>query len=132
LLNRLAPPYAPGVSPNYNGPREETSAEPSFNSLLRLDSRPSGKNTIWATVRTFKSSQYGSEITAGPAKWGFFNGSYLSGDNGVNGGWNHVFRANGVNELGAGIRRATEGFGTTGDSDWSRLRKTDVGYNLGQ
>ena len=79
-----------GESPNYNFTRQETSDNPRFNNLVRVDVRPSGNNTIWATVRTFSSSQYGSEITAGPAKWGFFDGSYVSGDNGVNGGWNHV------------------------------------------
>ena len=85
---------------------------PRFNHLVRLDGRPSGNNTIWGSLRTWSSSQYGSEITAGPAKWGFFDGSYVSGDNSINGGWNHVFGSNGVNELSAGYRRATEGFGT--------------------
>ena len=69
LLNMLPLPNAVGQSPNYNFTRQETSDNPRFNNLVRLDARPSGNNTYWATVRTFKSSQYGSEITAGPAKW---------------------------------------------------------------
>ena len=132
-LMRLMPlPNAPGVSPNYNFTRQETSTNPRFNHLVRLDARPSGHNTIWGSVRTFRSSQYGSEITAGPAKWGFFDGSYVSGDSSVNGGWNHVMGASGVNELSAGYRRATEGFGTKTDADLQRILKTNVGYNLGQ
>ncbi|HEY7055625.1 MAG TPA: carboxypeptidase regulatory-like domain-containing protein, partial [Vicinamibacterales bacterium] len=132
LLNMLPLPNALGQSPNYNFTRQETADNPRFNNLLRMDMRPSGNNTIWGTLRTFKSSQYGSEITAGPAKWGFFNGSYVSGDNGVNGGWNHVFSANRVNELQIGVRRATEGFGVKDDSDYDRLLKADIGYSLGQ
>jgi len=132
LVDMLPLPNALGVSPNYNFTRQETSDNPRFNNLLRFDSRPSGNNAIWATARTFSSAQNGSEITAGPAKWGFFNGNYTSGDNGVNGGWNHITGGNSVNELGAGIRRATESFGTKSDSDWNRLRKADVGFTLSQ
>src|SRR5207302_718399 len=91
-----------------------------------------GNNSMWGTFRTWSSAQYGSEITAGPAKWGFFNWSYVSGDNSINGGWNHVFRSRGVNELSAGFRRATEGFGTKTDADMSKILKSTVGYNLGQ
>ena len=94
--------------------------------------RPSGGNTIWATVRTFSSSQYGSEITAGPAKWGFFDGSYVSGDSGINGGWNHVVVVEPGQRAPAGIRRATEGFGTKHDADLTRILKSTVGYTLPQ
>jgi len=132
LMKLMPLPNAPGVSPNYNFTRQETSTNPRFNHLIRLDARPSGHNTIWGSLRTFRSSQYGSEITAGPAKWGFFDGSYVSGDSSVNGGWNRVIGTNGVNELSAGFRRATEGFDTKTDGDLQRILKTTVGYNLGQ
>jgi len=68
LLNQLPLPNALGQSPNYNFTRQETADNPRFNNLVRVDMRPSSGSTIWATVRTFSSSQYGSEITAGPAK----------------------------------------------------------------
>ncbi|HEX2457616.1 MAG TPA: carboxypeptidase regulatory-like domain-containing protein [Vicinamibacterales bacterium] len=132
LLKLLPLPNALGVSPNYNFTRQETSTNPRFNHFVRIDARPSSSNAFWGTLRTFKSSQYGSEITAGPAKWGFFNGSYESGDNSINGGWNRIFSSSGVNEFQAGVRRATEGFGTKNDSDWERIRKSDVGYTLSQ
>src|SRR5262249_19193579 len=112
LLKLLPLPNALGVSPNYNFTRQETSTNPRFNHFVRIDARPSGSSSFWGTLRTFNSSQYGSEITAGPAKWGFFNGSYESGDNAVNGGWNRILSSASVNELQAGVRRATEGFGT--------------------
>jgi Carboxypeptidase regulatory-like domain/TonB-dependent Receptor Plug Domain len=132
LMKLMPLPNALGVSPNYNFTRQETSTNPRFNHLIRLDARPSGHNAIWGSLRTFRSSQYGSEITAGPAKWGFFNGSYVSGDNSINGGWNHVMGSNGVNELSMGWRRATEGFGTKTDADLQHILKTTVGYNLTQ
>jgi hypothetical protein len=93
--------------------------------------RPSSGSTIWATVRTFSSS-HGSEITAGPAKWGFFDGSYVSGDSGITGGWNHVASSSRVNELQIGVRRATESFGTHTDADLTRILKSTVGYTLPQ
>lgn len=132
LLSLMPLPNTTSANNAYNFQRQETSSNPRFNNLIRLDHRPSGANTIWGSLRTWSSSQYGSEITAGPAKWGFFNGSYVSGDNSVNGGWNHVLGSNGVNELSAGWRRATEGFGTKNDSDLNHILKSSVGYGLGQ
>jgi hypothetical protein len=132
LLKLLPLPNSSSANNASNYTRQETSTNPRFNHLIRLDGRPSGANAFWGTVRTWRSSQYGSEITAGPAKWGFFNGSYVSGDNAVNGGWNHVFGTRGVNELGIGYRRATEGFGTKTDADLNHILKSSVGYNLNQ
>ena len=132
-LMRLMPlPNTTSANNAYNFTRQETSTNPRYNHLVRMDGRPSGSNTVWGSVRTWRSSQYGSEITAGPAKWGFFDGSYVSGDNSVNGGWNHVFGSTGVNELAGGYRRATEGFGARTDADLQHILKSNVGYNLGQ
>ena len=132
LLNMMPLPNTSSANNAYNFTRQETSTNPRFNHLIRVDSRPSGHDTYWGSVRTWRSSQYGSEITAGPAKWGFFDGSYVSGDNSVNGGWNHIFGSSGVNEFSAGYRRATEGFGTRTDGDLTRILRSTVGYGLGQ
>src|SRR3954464_8366323 len=132
LLNLLPLPNSTSANNASNFTRQETSSNPRFNHLVRLDGRPTGNNSFWGTVRTWSSSQYGSEITAGPAKWGFFDGSYVSGDDSVNGGWNRIIGTNGVNEFSAGYRRATEGFGTKTDNDLSHILKSSVGYNLPQ
>jgi hypothetical protein len=124
-------PGAPGSGANSNFTRQETADNPRMNNLLRIDVRPSGANAYWGSYRQFSSKQLGSEITAGPAKWGFFDGLYQSGDSGVNGGWNHI-GGHFVNEFGAGVRRATEGFGTREDSDLTRALKSTIGYTLGQ
>jgi carboxypeptidase family protein/TonB-dependent receptor-like protein len=132
LLNMLPLPNRPGESFTYNFSRQETSENPRMNNLLRIDSRTSRNDTIWVTGRTFMSNQYGSEITAAPARWGFFNGAYLFGDNSVNGGWNRVFNASLVNEFQSGVRTQTEGFQTKDDSDWTRIRRSDVGWTMSQ
>src|SRR5262245_17910621 len=132
LMKMMPLPNTSSANNSYNFQRQETSTNPRFNNLLRFDGHPSGNNSSWGALRTWSSSQYGSEITAGPAKWGFFDGSYVSGDNSINGGWNHVFGSSGVNELSAGYRRATEGFGTKEDSDMTKILKSTVGYNLPQ
>ena len=132
LMRMMPLPNTSSANNSYNFQRQETSSNPRYNNLVRLDGRPSGNNTVWGSLRTWSSSQYGSEITAGPAKWGFFDGSYVSGDNSINGGWNRVFGTHGVNELSAGYRRATEGFGARSDGDMTKILKSTVGYNLGQ
>ncbi len=132
LMKLMPLPNTSSANNSYNFQRQETSTNPRLNNLVRLDGRPSGANSFWGTVRTWSSSQYGSEITAGPAKWGFFNGSYVSGDNSVNAGWNHVFGSSGVNEFSSGYRRATEGFGTKDEADLAKILKSNVGYTLSQ
>jgi hypothetical protein len=136
LLDMLPLPNVPLTGPGSgalsNFTRQETPDNPRMNNLLRIDGRPSGSNSYWFSYRQFSSNQFGSEITAGPAKWGFFNGNYVSGDSGINGGWNHVFKSAAVNELGAGIRRATEGFGVQDDSDFARFQRSAVGFTSAQ
>jgi hypothetical protein len=132
LMNMMPLPNTSSANNSYNFQRQETSSNPRFNNVLRLDGHPSGNDSIWGSYLNWSSDQYGSEITAGPAKWGFFDGSYISGNNSISGGWNHVFGARGVNELSAGYRRATEGFGTKTDADLTKILKSTVGYNLPQ
>jgi len=123
---------APGSGALSNFTRQETPENPRMNNLLRVDGRPSAKNSYWISYRQFSSNQLGSEITAGPAKWGFFDGRYVSGDSGVNGGWNHLASANVVNEFGAGIRRATEGFGVKQDDQFQRFTRSAAGFTSAQ
>jgi hypothetical protein len=136
LLNMMPLPNVaattPGSTALSNFTRQETPENPRMNNLLRIDGRPSGNNSYWAAYRQFSSNQFGSEITAGPAKWGYFNGNYVSGDSGINGGWNHVFKSEAVNEFGAGIRRATEGFGVKDDSDYAKFQRSAVGFTSAQ
>jgi Carboxypeptidase regulatory-like domain/TonB-dependent Receptor Plug Domain len=112
--------------------RQETSDHPRLNNLARIDWKRSANATWFGTLRTFSSKQTGSEITAGPPDWGFYDGTYEFGDNSVTLGWTRVLGDNKVNELSGGFGRRSEGFGVGADGDWTRLRKSDVGYALGQ
>jgi hypothetical protein len=132
LMKMMPLPNTSSANNSYNFQRQETSSNPRFNNVLRVDGHPSANDSVWGSYLNWSSNQYGSEITAGPAKWGFFDGSYISGNNSISGGWNHVFGARGVNELSAGYRRATEGFGTKTDADLTNILKSTVGYNLPQ
>ena len=132
LLNMMPLPNRLGEGFTYNFARQETSENPRWNHVFRLDNRASSGDSIWAMARTFNSNQYGSEITAAPARWGFFNAAYLFSDTSVNGGWNHIAGPNIINEFQTGVRTQTEGFQTKDDSDWTRIRRSDVGWTLGQ
>jgi hypothetical protein len=134
LLNSLPLPNRldHNATANWNFARQETADNPRWNNVLRIDSRPTGNNSFWGVLRTFNSNQYGSEITAGPAKWGYFNGSYLFSDSSVNGGWNRIFGSSKVNEFQIGIRRQTEGFQTQNESDWRHVRRSDIGWTVPQ
>jgi carboxypeptidase family protein len=134
LLSMLPLPNstAHNATATWNFTRQETADNPRWNNLFRVDARPTANDNYWGVVRTFNSNQYGSEITAGPPKWGFYNGSYIFSDSSVNGGWNKIFSSTLVNEFQTGIRRQTEGFQTHTDADWLRLRRGDVGWNLRQ
>ncbi|MPY89165.1 MAG: TonB-dependent receptor plug domain-containing protein [Luteitalea sp.] len=135
LMNMLPQPNSLDRSVtggNYNFVRQETSENPRWNHVVRVDWKPRANSGFWASFNTFDSLQRGSEITAGPEKWGFFNGTYDYGNKFVTAGHTQVFSANVVNELNGGVRRQTEGFGWVSDADLQRLRRADVGFNVGQ
>jgi len=117
---------------NWNYLRQETADHPRLNNVLRLDWKRSPSSTYYSTLRLFSSKQKGTEITAGPPDWDFYDGTYLFGDNSISLGYTRVFGGNKVNEMSGGVGRRSEGFGVVSDADWSRLRKADVGYSLGQ
>jgi hypothetical protein len=119
-----------GTGHNYL--RQETADHPRLNNVLRTDWRHSSNTSFFSTLRTFSSKQTGSEITAGPPDWGFYDGTYEFGDHSISGGWNRIIGARVVNDFSAGVGRRSEGFGVGADGDWQRLRKADVGYALGQ
>jgi hypothetical protein len=116
----------------YNFIRQETPDKPRWNHVGRVDWRPSASDSFYVTVNSFTSTQNGSEITAGPAKWGFFNGKYDFGNEFVALGHHHIFGSSVVNELYGGVRRATEGFGTASDADLQRIQRSTAGFTVGQ
>jgi hypothetical protein len=117
----------------YNFVRQETPRNPRKNGVLRLDWKPTDKDSLFISTRFQKSYQAGSEITVGPSKWGFFDGFYDFGDYSASLGHTRVFSSSVINELNGGIRRQDEGFGADDPAqEQSRLVRPNVGFNQGQ
>jgi len=131
LLNMLPLPNAPG-NLGYNYQTQQTAENPKVNNILRLDWRPSPTDSLYFTYKDWWSDQRGSEITAGPADWGWFNTHYLNTDRGASLNYTRIIRSNLINDAAVGVRRQTEQFHPVTDTDWARLRRADNGFTLGQ
>jgi hypothetical protein len=108
--------------------RQTTSDNPRLANLLRLDWKPSDRDSVFLTGRTFSSNQYGTEITAAPSRWGFIDGAYLFSDRSLNLGFTRILSSNRINEFAIGLRRQGEGFQTRSDADTARLTRSQVGF----
>jgi hypothetical protein len=131
LLNLMPLPDIQG-NVNFNYQRQETAENPKLNNILRIDWRPSSKDSLYATFKDWYSDQRGSEVTAGPAKWGWFNTHYLNTDRTYSLSHTRIFSSTFVNEASAGVRSQKEQFHPVSEADWQRLRRRDTGFALGQ
>ena len=116
----------------YNHLTQETAENPKLNNVARVDWRPSASDSFYFTLKDWYSDQRGSEVTAGPNKWGWFNTHYLNTDRGGSINYTKVIRSNVISEAAYGIRHQTEQFHPVTEQDWQRIRRADVGYTLGQ
>jgi hypothetical protein len=116
----------------FNYQTQSTAENPKLNNIVRVDWRPSSKDTFYFTFKDWYSDQRGSEVTAGPAKWDWFNTHYLNTDRGGSANYDRILKSTVVNEAAYGIRQQTEQFHPVSESDWTRIRRADVGYTLGQ
>jgi carboxypeptidase family protein/TonB-dependent receptor-like protein len=116
----------------FNHQTQEVAENPKLNQIVRLDWRPSSNDTFYMTFKDWYSDQRGSEVTAGPNKWGWFNTHYLNTDRGVSLNYTKILRSNVVNEAAFGMRRQTEEFHPVSEEDWNRARRSTYGYALGQ
>ena len=66
----------------FNYSTQENADNPKMNNVVRVDWRPTSNDSLYFTFKDWYSDQRGSEITAGPNKWGFFNTHYLNTDRG--------------------------------------------------
>jgi hypothetical protein len=135
LLNML--PRANNFNRNftqgqYNYSTQENADNPKMNNIVRVDYRPTASDSMYFTFKDWYSDQRGSEITAGPAKWGFFNTHYLNTDRGVSANYAKIIRSNLVLDSDFGIRQQTEQFYPLTQGDWDRINRANVGFNLGQ
>ncbi len=66
----------------FNYTTQENAENPKMNNIVRIDWKPTAHDSFYFTFKDWYSDQRGSEITAGPNKWGFFNTHYLNTDRG--------------------------------------------------
>ena len=116
----------------FNHSTQENAENPKMNNVLRLDWRPGANDSFYFTFKDWYSDQRGSEITAGPAKWGFFNTHYLNTDRGISANYTRIFRSNLVLDTDVGTRQQTEQFYPLTQGDWDRINRGTVGFNVGQ
>jgi hypothetical protein len=116
----------------FNYTTQENAENPKMNNVVRIDWKPSAHDSLYFTFKDWYSDQRGSEITAGPAKWGFFNTHYLNTDRGISANHAKILRPTMVLETDFGLRYQTEQFYPLTDKDWSRINRDTVGFTIGQ
>ena len=116
----------------FNYTTQENADNPKLNNVVRVDWRPSNNDSVYVTFKDWYSDQRGSEITAGPAKWGFFNTHYLNTDRGVSVNYTKILKSNLVSDTDFGIRQQTEQFYPLTQGDWDRITRSNVGFTAGQ
>src|SRR5262249_60419719 len=82
----------------YTFTRQEPPDKPRVNNVVRVDWRRTGNDNLAVSFNSFISVQKGSEITAGPEKFGFLAAKYDFGNNFVTVSHHHIFAATLVNE----------------------------------
>ncbi len=116
----------------FNYSTQENADNPKMNNVVRVDWRPTANDSLYFTFKDWYSDQRGSEITAGPNKWGFFNTHYLNTDRGVSVNYAKVITSNLVLDADFGIRQQTEQFYPLTEGDWERINRDNVGFTVGQ
>ena len=116
----------------FNYSTQENADNPKMNNVVRVDWRPTSNDSLYFTFKDWYSDQRGSEITAGPAKWGFFNTHYLSTDRGMSANYAKIIKSNLVLDSDFGTRQQTEQFYPLTEGDWERINRANVGFNVGQ
>jgi hypothetical protein len=116
----------------FNHSTQENADNPKMNNIVRVDWRLTNNDNFYFTFKDWYSDQKGSEITAGPAKWGFFNTHYLNTDRGVSANYTRIFQSNLVLDTDVGTRQQTEQFYPLTEGDWDRINRDNVGFTVGQ
>jgi hypothetical protein len=116
----------------FNYSTQENADNPKLNNIVRVDWKPNASDSLYFTFKDWYSDQRGSEITAGPAKWGFFNTHYLNTDRGGSVNYTKIITPNLVLDNDFGTRQQTEQFYPLTDGDWTRINRSTVGFTAGQ
>jgi hypothetical protein len=116
-----------------HGFRDDNVNNPRLNQILRLDWKPSPRDSLFFSAKDWYSDQQGQEITVGPSRWGgWLNTHYKNTDRTFTASHTRIFGANLINEANVGIRRQTEEFFPLSDADYDKIRRDKVGWTVGQ
>ena len=104
-----------------------------MNNVVRVDWRPTSHDSLYFTFKDWYSDQRGSEITAGPNKWGFFNTHYLNTDRGFSAQLHEDLAVEPwCCDTDFGIRQQTEQFYPLTEADWDRINRDTSASRVGQ
>jgi hypothetical protein len=118
----------------YNHLFQESIDRPKRQHLMRMDYRPSEKNSFYVRGSTWFGDNQGSAVPAGTAnsQVGLGRLHYTFTDNGITGNWAHVFNPNLVNEASLSVRHSVEKGPPVSEEELNRLRRATYGFTLGQ
>jgi hypothetical protein len=118
----------------YNHLFQESLKVPKRQHLVRVDYRPSEKDSFYVRGSTWFADNQGSAVPAGTAnsQVGLGRLHYTFTDNGITGNWTHVFSPQIVNEASLSVRHSVEKGPPLSEEELNRLRRATYGFTLGQ
>lgn len=117
---------------NYNYKFQESTDIPRHQHLLRVDFRPSIKDSFYARASSWYADNQGFAVPAGAANWGLLGQHYKFTDQSFLGNYTRVMSSHLVNELAAGYRHSVEAGSALSAEGLERVTRSRVGYTLGQ
>lgn len=118
----------------YNHLFQESLTRPRRQHLLRVDYRPSERDSFYVRGSTWFADSQGSAVAAGTgnSQVGLGRLHYTFTDNAIVGNWTHLFTSNLVNEASLSVRHNVEKGPPLSDEELSRLQRATHGFTLGQ
>jgi hypothetical protein len=134
LLNRFPDPNVSGNN-QYNFLFQESLDVPKKNHLVRLDFKPTSRDSFYIRASHWNSQQGGDQggfsVAAGASNWGFIPMTYAFEDNSVVANYTRIFGPRIVNELSGGWRKGSEDHVVQQGGIESATRSA-IGFRVGQ
>jgi hypothetical protein len=117
---------------NYNYIFQESLDVPKRQHVLRVDYRPSDKDSIYVRGMTWFADNKGYAVPAGSSNWGLVRQHYTFTDDGVLGNYTRIINPAVVNEFSLGLRHSVEAGPPLSQQELDRVIRSKVGFLLGQ
>jgi outer membrane receptor protein involved in Fe transport len=116
----------------YNYIFQESIKVPKEENLLRVDYKPSAKDTFYARGMLWYADNQGIAVPAGTANWGLAGLHYTFTDNSIVGNWTRLITPTLVNEATLSVRHSVEKGPPLSDQELAKLQAKTYNYTLGQ